>query len=163
MKLQKGIIGLAAVAVLGAAALPIAAYADTATVEVKLDVNSALTIANTGSAEVALGTSTSDVNPGDELEYLLAYKNTGSVIQENVVVSSQLPDNMIYVAGSTKLNNGKGSNQVMPDAVTTNGLNIGTYAPNAVAYTWFEVKVAAVSIARVSTQNGIAADTAYTV
>jgi hypothetical protein len=83
MKLQKGIIGLAAVAVLGAAALPIAAYADTATVEVKLNVNSALTIANTGSAEVNLGTSTSDVNTGSTTFQVTTNNATGYKLSIN--------------------------------------------------------------------------------
>jgi hypothetical protein len=65
--ITKGIVGLAVVAGVagfGALALPIAAYADTATVEVKLNLNSALTISNSGSSDVVLGTSTSAVNTG---------------------------------------------------------------------------------------------------
>jgi uncharacterized repeat protein (TIGR01451 family) len=112
------------------------------------------------------------VNPGDEVEYMITYKNTGTVNQENVIVSDTLPNGVSYVKGSTKLTNGNGSNQVMPDAVTTNGLNIGTYAPNAVAYTWFKAKVAdakalecgktlsLVNTGRISTANGANTDDA---
>jgi uncharacterized repeat protein (TIGR01451 family) len=111
-------------------------------------------------------------NPGNEVEYMITYKNTGSVNQENVIVSDKLPDGVSYVAGSTKLTNGNGSNQVMPDGVTTVGLKIGTYAPGAVAYTWFKARIAdadqlecgktinLVNTGRVDTPNGGDTDTA---
>ncbi|MDR0591162.1 MAG: DUF11 domain-containing protein [Candidatus Nomurabacteria bacterium] len=111
-------------------------------------------------------------NPGDEIEYLITYKNTGSVNQENVVVSDTLPSGVTYVAGSTKLSNGNGANQVMPDGVTTKGLNIGNYAPGAVAYVWFKAKIDAadklecgknlslINTGRVDTPNGANTDTA---
>jgi uncharacterized repeat protein (TIGR01451 family) len=112
------------------------------------------------------------VKPGDEVEYMITYKNTGTVNQENVIVSDTLPNGVSYVKGSTKLTNGNGSNQVMPDGVATNGLNIGTYAPGAVAYTWFKAKVAdasalecgktlsLVNTGHVSTANGANTDDA---
>ncbi|MDR1033053.1 MAG: DUF11 domain-containing protein [Candidatus Nomurabacteria bacterium] len=112
------------------------------------------------------------VNPGDEIEYLITYKNTGSVIQENVVVSDTLPSGVTYVPGSTQLSNTKASNQKVQDGVTTTGLNIGAYSPDSVAYVWFKAKVAAadklecgktlslVNTGRIDTPNGATTDTA---
>lgn len=86
------------------------------------------------------------VNAGDELEYKIQYKNTGTVTQTNVVVKDQLPAGVTYVAGSTNVANG-GTNgkwkQISDNnIVTKTGVNIGTYAPNSNAFVKFKAKVA---------------------
>lgn len=86
-----------------------------------------------------------NVNAGDELEYKIQYKNTGSVKQENVVVHDQLPAGVEYTPGTTALANtltgGKWQKTTDNNIVTSTGLNIGTYAPNSNAYVSFKAKV----------------------
>jgi uncharacterized repeat protein (TIGR01451 family) len=83
------------------------------------------------------------IKPGDTVEYLLHYKNTSQLVtQENVVLSDTLPTGMTYVPNSTKLKNLLPAYQngaKISDGITTaTGVNIGTYAPNAEAYVWFQ-------------------------
>ena len=81
--------------------------------------------------------------PGETVDYLVQYKNTGNVTQENVVIKDTLPAGMTYVAGSTILANGNNpSGKAINDDVTTKGVNIGTYAPGASAWVRFSAKVA---------------------
>ena len=81
--------------------------------------------------------------PGETVDYLIQYKNTGNVTQENVVVKDKLPAGMTYVAGSTILANGNNPNgKSINDDLTTKGVNIGSYAPGASAWVRFSAKVA---------------------
>lgn len=83
--------------------------------------------------------------PGETVDYIIRYKNTGQVTQENVIVKDTLPAGMTYVAGSTMLANGSAPNgKSVSDNVTTSGINIGTYAPGASAWVRFSAKVASV-------------------
>jgi len=112
------------------------------------------------------------VKPGETVEYLLSYKNTGTVTQNNVTVKDTLPINVTYVDGSTKLrNNNNPDGKTVVDGITTTGLNIGDYATNAVAYTWFQAKMPEekdlacganrlTNTGRVDTVNGALEDTA---
>lgn len=81
--------------------------------------------------------------PGETVDFIIRYKNTGNVTQENVIVKDTLPAGLTYVAGSTILANGDhpdGASVV--DGVTTTGINIGTYAPGLNAWVRFSAKVA---------------------
>jgi uncharacterized repeat protein (TIGR01451 family) len=111
------------------------------------------------------------VNPGDKVEYLLTYRNTGSVIQENVVVSDILPAGVTFVPGSTRLSTTTASNQEVQDGITTTGLNIGNFAPGSTAHVWFTAQIGTaeelgcgtirlVNTGRVDTPNGATTDTA---
>jgi len=114
------------------------------------------------------------VNPGDQVDYLISYKNTGATQQKNVVVADQLPAGISYVAGSTILKNGNHPNGTpVSDGVTsTQGINIGAYNPAAAAYVKFTAKVTANdslavcgtnklnNSAKVITDNGTKQDTA---
>lgn len=81
--------------------------------------------------------------PGEKVDFIVRYNNTGNVTQENVVVKDALPAGLTYVAGSTILANGSHpSGTPAADGVTTTGLNIGTYAPNATAWVRFSAKTA---------------------
>lgn len=72
---------------------------------------------------------------GDKIDYLISYQNTGSVQQDDVIVKDALPIGTSYVPGSTSLANSKTPRgSTSPDAVATNGLNIGSYAPKGTAY-----------------------------
>lgn len=81
--------------------------------------------------------------PGETVDFIIRYKNTGAVTQQNVVVKDTLPTGLTYVTGSTVLANGNyPSGTTVSDNVTTVGINIGTYAPNASAWVRFSAKVA---------------------
>lgn len=84
-----------------------------------------------------------NVNPGDEVEYQLTYKNTGGTRQNNVVMRDTLPQGMSYVAGSTYLKNTVYTTptKVSDNLTTSTGINIGDYQPNSVAYVKFTAKV----------------------
>lgn len=82
--------------------------------------------------------------PGEVVDYIVRYKNTGAMTQENVVVKDTLPKGMTYVAGSTVVANSNYPNgQAVADGVTTTGINIGAYSPGANAWVRFSAKVAA--------------------
>ncbi|MEI6266840.1 MAG: DUF11 domain-containing protein, partial [bacterium] len=81
-------------------------------------------------------------NPGDTLEYQITTKNNGNENLTNVIVWDSLPSGITYVPGSTKIRNGTYPNgSSLPDGITSGGINIGTYAPSAVAYVLFQAKV----------------------
>ena len=114
-----------------------------------------------------------DINPGDTVEYLLGYTNTGSVNQKDVVLSDKLPAGMTYVAGSSQLKDANSPNgKAIADGVTTTGVNVGEYAPGGNVYVWFQAKAAAnddlpacgtntlVNTGRADTPNGGKTDTA---
>lgn len=80
--------------------------------------------------------------PGETVDYLIKYKNTGDTQQDNVHVKDTLPKDMTYVQGSTILGNSANPNGVKTsDTVTTTGLNIGTYKPGSNAWIIFSAKV----------------------
>ena len=77
------------------------------------------------------------IKPGDKVEYQIAFKNTGGTQLNDVVIKDTLPKGMSYVAGSTYLHTAKNGTRQVADGLTTNGLNIGDYAPGATAYLKF--------------------------
>lgn len=94
------------------------------------------------------------VKAADKVDYIIRYKNTGNVTQENVVVKDQLPAGVTYVAGTTVLANGNNPDgKAINDDVTTKGVNIGTYAPGASAWVRFSAQVAANSSLATCGQN----------
>ena len=82
--------------------------------------------------------------PGETVDYLLEYRNVGTVQQDNVMVRDILPANMTYVNDSTVLGNSKHPSgaPVSDNGVTKTGINIGSYAPNGNAWVIFSAKVA---------------------
>lgn len=117
-----------------------------------------------------------DAKPGDKVNYLVTYKNTGSTTQKNVVLKDTLPKGMSYVSGTTYVANATNPNGLLlgasSDKVTTTGINIGNYAPGAAAYIKYTAKVASndnlpvcgpnklVNKAMIETDNGGKSDTA---
>ena len=67
---------------------------------------------------------------GDTITFKVRYENTGTMIQNNVVVLDSLPESLEYVPGSAILynNNNPDGKPVNDDIVTENGMNIGDYA-----------------------------------
>jgi len=114
------------------------------------------------------------VNPGEEVNYMISYKNTGQTVQKNVVVKDQLPQSMTYVAGSTLLKDGANPNgtKISDNVVASQGVNIGDYAPGAAAYIMFTAKAVSndslatcglndlTNTAKVITDNGTKQDSA---
>ena len=110
--------------------------------------------------------------PGETVDYLLEYKNTGSTVQKDVMVKDVLPAGMTYVSGSTVLGNPSNPAGVKTnDTVTTTGLNVGTYNPGQNAWIIFSAKAPALEALTcgqnnlvnkqiVETDNGSKSDTA---
>ena len=82
--------------------------------------------------------------PGETVDYLIQYKNTGDTQQNNVVVKDQLPAGETYVAGSSILGNSQTPNgaKISDNVTTASGVNIGSYAAGANAWVIFSAKVA---------------------
>jgi uncharacterized repeat protein (TIGR01451 family) len=79
--------------------------------------------------------------PGETVDYLLEYKNTGTVVQNDVMISDQLPAGMTYVAGSTILGNPTNPGGVKTnEGVTAGGINVGGYNPGQNAWVIFSAK-----------------------
>lgn len=81
--------------------------------------------------------------PGDDLEYMIKFKNEGNTTLNNVAVADNMPKYNSYVAGSTKLMNGTYPNgtTVNSDNITTGGINVGNYLPGGVGYVLMRVKL----------------------
>ena len=115
-------------------------------------------------------------NPGDKVEYLVTYKNTGTTNQDNVMLKDTLPQGISYDPSTTYVANSTNPNGMHLDAasdtITTSGINIGNYAPGAAAYVKFTAKVAdndklpvcgdnkLTNKAEIQTDNGNKSDTA---
>lgn len=110
--------------------------------------------------------------PGETVDYLLQYKNTGTVTQKDVVIKDVLPANMTYVSGSAVLGNpAHPAGVTASDNVTSAGLNVGTYNPGQNAWVIFSAKAptnsqlscdtnSLVNKEVVETDNGSKSDTA---
>lgn len=85
-------------------------------------------------------------NPGDTVEYMLSYKNTGEVRQDNVVMRDQMPDKISLINDTTYLKNGTNPNglKISNNINTATGVNIGGYNAQAAAYVKYSAKVASV-------------------
>lgn len=82
--------------------------------------------------------------PGETVDYLIEYKNTGTTQQDNVVVKDKLPAGMEYINGSTKFGTKeKPEGQQASDNITKDGINIGSYAPGASTWVMFSAKAPA--------------------
>jgi uncharacterized repeat protein (TIGR01451 family)/LPXTG-motif cell wall-anchored protein len=82
--------------------------------------------------------------PGEEVDYRIHYKNTGTTDQNDVVIKDVLPTGVSYVAGSTAVSNAASNFQwkaTTNNEVTKGGLNIGNYAAGGGAYVKFTAKL----------------------
>jgi len=85
---------------------------------------------------------TVDAKIGDVVEYMISYKNLSGATATDVMVQDFLPNNMEYIAGTTKIKNANHQNgAIVSDGITTTGINIGDYTNNSDAALIFEAKV----------------------
>lgn len=81
--------------------------------------------------------------PGEKVDFILAYRNTGETQQDDVTFRDTLPAGLKYVPGSTKWNNASNQNMTATDTLTNGvGVNVGSYAPGANAWVTFSATVA---------------------
>lgn len=112
--------------------------------------------------------------PGETVDFLIQYKNTGDVQHDDVTFRDTLPAGTTYVSGSTIYGNSKYPKGTKASDNITNetGINVGSYAPGANAWVIFSAKVAdndnlpvcdsntLVNKAKVTTEGGSLEDTA---
>ncbi len=108
------------------------------------------------SAEVSYRANESDewanilnANVGDIVECQIIYQNLDNTMQEDVVVKFELPENLVYVSGSTVLYNvnHKEGISIEQDAIVTTGITIGDYTEGSNAIIRFSAKVVDNSLA----------------
>jgi uncharacterized repeat protein (TIGR01451 family)/LPXTG-motif cell wall-anchored protein len=82
--------------------------------------------------------------PGETVDFMIEYRNTGEVQQDNVTFRDVLPNGMSYVNGSTVY-----GNSIFPSGTKASdniangiGINVGSYRPNANAWSIFSAKIA---------------------
>ncbi len=82
--------------------------------------------------------------PGETVDYLIQYKNTGTTQQNNVVIKDQLPAGESYIAGTSILGNSLTPTgaKISDNVTTASGVNIGSYAAGANGWVIFSAKVA---------------------
>lgn len=80
---------------------------------------------------------------GDVVEWRIEFRNEGTTVLENVAIYDQLPENMKIVSGSTKLINTAHPSGISAgsDAVVSNSLDIGDYAPKSNGIVAFKATV----------------------
>ena len=114
--------------------------------------------------------------PGQKVDYRIGYDNTGEAQQNNVVVKDVLPAGMTYNQGTTTLKNAANPNslKVSDNIISTQGINIGNYAPKANAFAYFTATLPngdklqcgenkLINTATIDTDNGSKSDTAEVV
>jgi uncharacterized repeat protein (TIGR01451 family)/LPXTG-motif cell wall-anchored protein len=87
-----------------------------------------------------------NVMPGDTVNYRIEVKNTGNAAINNVIVKDKLPAGVTLVPGTVEIlnaNNPGGAYIQDGDKVVTTGVNIGAYSPGSNALVIFNAKVAA--------------------
>lgn len=117
------------------------AYHETVTIQVRViadvvSVNKFVRHAGEGADDWSTST---EAVPGDELEYLIRFRNEGNSELEDIMVGDNLPKYHTYIDGTTWLinsNNPDGRN-LDNDNITTGGINVGNYGPGATGYVWF--------------------------
>ena len=89
-------------------------------------------------------TETYAAQPGEVVDFILAYKNTGEATHNDVTFRDTLPTGLSYEANSNTWSNGRTQNVPVANNDLTNGtgINVGSYATKANAYTVFSAKVA---------------------
>ncbi|MCL2869543.1 DUF11 domain-containing protein [Candidatus Saccharibacteria bacterium] len=120
-----------------------------------------------------------NAKPGEQVDYQIGYKNTGTAQQNNVIAKDQLPIGVTYKNSTTTLRNaanpdGNGLRVASNNLITTKGINIGNYAAGANAYVRFTATLPAAKDLRcgkntltntgsIETDNGAKSDTANVV
>ncbi len=81
--------------------------------------------------------------PGETVDFMIEYRNKGTVRQDDVTFRDTLPTGLSYVANSTTWANASGSHKASENLTNGVGINVGSYASNANAWVIFSSKVAA--------------------
>lgn len=86
---------------------------------------------------------TTNAVPGDQLEYMIRFKNEGNTTLSDVIVADNLPKYNKYVDGSTILTNTNypSGTPIASDNITKGGINVGNYTPGAVGLVQFSVQL----------------------
>ena len=79
--------------------------------------------------------------PGDTIDFKIHYQNTGTTIQNNVVLYDQLGDGLTAIPGTTYLATPTSGGSESSEALFGDGLNIGDYAAGQEATATYQVKV----------------------
>jgi uncharacterized repeat protein (TIGR01451 family) len=81
--------------------------------------------------------------PGDTLDCMIRFHNSGDSTLKSVVVGDNLPHYVAYVPGSTWLKNGNHPSGISIDSdnISQGGIDVGHYGPGAVGYVRFAAKV----------------------
>lgn len=83
-----------------------------------------------------------NASQGGGVDFLLAYANTGTTEQDNVVLKDILPSGMVYVPHSTVgINSNFPKGKSISDDITKKGINIGNYSPKSNAFVEFSAKI----------------------
>lgn len=84
-----------------------------------------------------------DAKIGDIVEFRIEYINKSDYNHNNVGIRDVLPKNLEYIPGTTKLKNVTYPDWLYntDDTITTEGINIGHYAPNSNGIVYFQAKV----------------------
>lgn len=85
-----------------------------------------------------------NANPGEVVDFMLVYKNTGTAQNDDVTFRDTLPTGLNFVNDSAKWSNSIKQNVPITGNKLVNGtgVNAGSYAPGANAYIIFSAKVA---------------------
>jgi uncharacterized repeat protein (TIGR01451 family) len=105
------------------------------------------------------------VRPGGELDIKVKYENTGTTQQNDVIIRYELPDQLVYVPGTTTVANSATDGKWQPiddDGLVRQGLNLGSYAPGGVLYVRLTVRVADAADLRCGTNRLLGTATAET-
>ncbi|MBC7869138.1 DUF11 domain-containing protein [Candidatus Saccharibacteria bacterium] len=81
--------------------------------------------------------------PGETVDYLIQYKNVGEAQQDDVTFRDTLPAGVTYINGSTTFGNSKtpAGTKASDNITNGTGINVGSYAPGANAWSIFSAKV----------------------
>lgn len=93
-------------------------------------------------AAVSKTASVSNAQPGDEFEYTVEFKNTGTTILQNVTFHDELPDGLSLVPGTTRLRDSLGYDEKLGDLIGKEGYNIGSVGKGVTITLTYKVKVA---------------------
>lgn len=80
--------------------------------------------------------------PGDTLEYMIAFSNSGNAAADQVRFSDILPGNLSYIIGTTVLSMNGGSEHTLPDGIIAEGVMLDTVAAGEGGYIKFRVLTA---------------------
>lgn len=84
------------------------------------------------------------IEKGQQIEFLIEYKNISKYDQEDVSISDILPENAKYIQGTAKMHNEKNVNGVeinSDELFSENGISIGDYKPETNTVINFAVEV----------------------